>query len=142
MSIPTTFIPKRERLAYQADLKGLIFRQIRQAFIRAKESGFTQKEYAARIDMDEGQLSRRLRGDFDLKLETLSDLARGLEYRIDVKLTPLADVPALQRVDPIMIDKSSQKITSEPSEQTSVIARFPQKNENTIGRLSVSAQAA
>jgi len=42
--------------------------------------------------MDEGQLSRRLRGDYDLRLETLSDLARGLECRMDVKLTPLADV--------------------------------------------------
>ena len=42
--------------------------------------------------MDEGQLSRRLRGDYDLKLETLSDLARGLECRIDVKLIPLNEV--------------------------------------------------
>jgi transcriptional regulator with XRE-family HTH domain len=85
-------ISKRELLAYQADVKGSIFRQIRQRYARLKAGGFTQKEYAARIDMDEGQLSRRLRGDFDLKLETLSDLARGLECRIDVKLQPLAEV--------------------------------------------------
>jgi transcriptional regulator with XRE-family HTH domain len=94
--IPTTVVSKRERLAYQADIKGSIFRQIRQIFGRLKEEGFTQKDLAARIDMDEGQLSRRLRGDYDLKLETLSDLARGLECRIDVKLTPLSEVASFQ----------------------------------------------
>jgi transcriptional regulator with XRE-family HTH domain len=85
-------ISQRELLAYQADVKGSIFRQIRQVFSRLKEKGFTQKELAARIGMDEGQLSRRIRGDFDLKLETLSDLARGLECRIDVRLTPLSEI--------------------------------------------------
>ncbi len=76
-------IPKRELLAYQADVKGSIFRQIRQ-FI--KQHGITQKTLAHRIGMNEGQLSRRLRGDYDLRLETLSDLARGLGCRIDVRL--------------------------------------------------------
>jgi transcriptional regulator with XRE-family HTH domain len=85
-------ISKRELLAYQADLKGSIFRQIRQIFHRMKQHGVTQKTLARRIGIDEGQLSRRLRGDYDLRLETLSDLSRGLECRIDVKLTPLADV--------------------------------------------------
>jgi transcriptional regulator with XRE-family HTH domain len=85
-------ISKRELLAYQADLKGSIFRQIRQIFHRMKQHGITQKTLARRIGIDEGQLSRRLRGDHDLRLETLSNLARRLECRIDVKLTPLADV--------------------------------------------------
>jgi transcriptional regulator with XRE-family HTH domain len=101
MSIPTTVISKRELLAYQADVKGSIFRQIRQIFNRAKDNGFAQKVLAKRIAMDEGQLSRRLRGDFDLKLETLSDLARGLECRIDVKLTPLSEVPDFVEEAPV-----------------------------------------
>src|SRR5262249_52313119 len=84
-------ISKRELLAYRADIKGSIFRQIRFVFSRLKEKGFTQKDWAARIDMDEGQLSRRIRGDYDLQLETFSDLARGLDCRIDVRLTPLHD---------------------------------------------------
>jgi transcriptional regulator with XRE-family HTH domain len=91
-SISIIPIPKRELLAYQADVKGSIFRQIRERFSHLKEGGFTQKEFAARIGMNEGQLSRRLRGDFDLRLETLSDLARGLDCRIDVELAPLLDV--------------------------------------------------
>lgn len=89
MSIAINPIPKRELLAYQADVKGAIFRQIREKLARLKERGFTQKELATKIRMDAGLLSRRLRGDYDLQLETLSDLARGLDCRIDVKLTPL-----------------------------------------------------
>jgi len=92
MEICADPISNRELLAYQADLKGSIFRQIRRIFHRMKQHGVTQKTLARRIGMDEGQLSRRLRGDYDLRLETLSDLARGLECRMDVKLTPLADV--------------------------------------------------
>jgi hypothetical protein len=90
-------VSKRELLAYQADVKGSIFRQIRERFARLKQSGFTQKEWAARIDMDEGHLSRRVRGDYDLQLETLSDLARGLECRINVQLMPLAEAAVAQR---------------------------------------------
>jgi transcriptional regulator with XRE-family HTH domain len=94
-SPPVTPIPERELLAYQADVKGAIFRQIRQIFSQLKQSGFTQKDLAIKIGMNEGQLSRRLRGDYDLRLETLSDLARGLECRIDVKLTPIRSVQLL-----------------------------------------------
>jgi transcriptional regulator with XRE-family HTH domain len=88
-------IPKRELLAYQADVKGSIFRQIRETFSRLKRTGFTQKDLAIKIGMNEGQLSRRLRGDYDLRLETLSDLARGLDCRIDVRLTPLSFAASL-----------------------------------------------
>jgi transcriptional regulator with XRE-family HTH domain len=92
MSNTVTPISKQELLEYQADVKGSIFRQIRLTFARLKQSGLTQKDLATKIGMNEGQLSRRLRGDYDLRLETLSDLARGLDCRIDVKLTPLPGV--------------------------------------------------
>lgn len=94
MIIPTTVIPKRELAAYRADAKGSIFAQIRERFSRLKNIGFTQKEFGYRIDMDEGQLSRLLRGHADLRLETLSDLARGLECRIDIQLTTLESADA------------------------------------------------
>src|SRR5882762_7802881 len=114
MSTAVKPIPKRELLAYQADVKGAIFRQIRQIFARLKEGGFTQKEWATKIDMNEGQLSRRLRGDYDLQLDTLSDLARGLECRIDVKLTPLREAVRVQSephpVSDSAIDSAVRKI--------------------------------
>jgi transcriptional regulator with XRE-family HTH domain len=126
-------IPKRELLAYQADVKGAIFRQIRQIFARLKESGFTQKEWATKISMNEGQLSRRLRGDYDPQLETLSDLARGLECRIDVRLTPLSEVAKVQReVRPVSdnpIDPAVRKIN--PTASGRPISASPPVNDNS-----------
>lgn len=92
VSVSTDVISHRELLAYQADLKGSIFRQIRAMFSYLKQNGFTQKALADRIEMDEGQLSRRLKGTYDLRLETLSDLARGMDCRIDVQIMPLSYV--------------------------------------------------
>lgn len=95
-------ISKRELLTYQADVKGSIFRQIREKLARLKEGGFTQKELGIKIGMDAGLLSRRLRGDYDLHLETLSDLARGLDCRMDVRLAPLFEAVQVNReVKPI-----------------------------------------
>lgn len=119
MSTAVKPISKRELLAYQADVKGSIFRQIRQILARLKEGGFTQKDLATKISMNEGQLSRRLRGDYDLQLETLSDLARGLDCRIDVKLTPLKEVRAVQSdLHPVSnneIDSAVRKINPAPA---------------------------
>lgn len=96
MSISVDHISKRELLAYRADIKGAIFRQIRQVLARLKETaGFTQKDLAAKIGVDEGQLSRTLRGENDPQLETLSDLARGLDCRIEVRLVPIIQPAAL-----------------------------------------------
>ena len=86
-------ISERELLEYQADVKGSIFRQIRQMLAFLREAGFSQKDLAIKIGMNEGQLSRRLRGDYDLRLETLSDLARGLDCRIEVNLEPISGFP-------------------------------------------------
>jgi transcriptional regulator with XRE-family HTH domain len=83
-------VSRRELLAYSAEAKGEIFRQIRELLNLLRESGFTQKNLADKIGIDPGQLSRQLKGDFDLRLETLSDLARGLDCRLDVKLSPIA----------------------------------------------------
>jgi transcriptional regulator with XRE-family HTH domain len=85
-------IPESELLAYRAEVKGEIFRQIRQRLSLLQEDGFTQKDLADRLGMDPGLLSRRLKGEQDMRLETLSDLGRGLGCRIDVSLVPLTQV--------------------------------------------------
>jgi transcriptional regulator with XRE-family HTH domain len=85
-------IPERELLSYRAEVKGEIFRQIRQRLRLLQEEGLTQKDLADRLGMDPGLLSRRLKGEQDMRLETLSDLARGLDCRIDVSLVPVTQV--------------------------------------------------
>ena len=82
-------ISNREFLAYRAEVRGQIFRQIHKRLALLKSRGLTQRSLAARLGIDEGQLSRCLRGENDLRLETLSDLARALGCRIDATLTPL-----------------------------------------------------
>ena len=79
-------IPERELLAYQAKLRSDIFRMIRERLNGLKSEGFTQAIMAKQLDIDEGQLSRLLKGDVNLTLETLSDLARGVGCVIEVSL--------------------------------------------------------
>lgn len=92
-TVDVQVISKRELADYRADVKGEIFRLIRRRFNFLKENfDFTQDHLARRLGLDKGLLSRRLRGKNDLQLESLSDLARGLDCRIDVKLTPLTEI--------------------------------------------------
>jgi transcriptional regulator with XRE-family HTH domain len=123
-------IPKRELLAYQADLKGTIFRQIREAFSRLKKNGFTQKDLAIKIGMNEGQLSRRLRGDYDLRLETLSDLARGLDCRIDVRVAPLSF--AVDPVGPTAVEESTAAVETSRWEKYADIVRSEISKERPL----------
>jgi transcriptional regulator with XRE-family HTH domain len=85
----TGVLTQRELLTYQVDLKGQVFRQIHSRLDALKAEGVTQKHIAARLQMDEGQLSRCLKGYNDLQIETLSDLARALECRVVATLEPL-----------------------------------------------------
>jgi transcriptional regulator with XRE-family HTH domain len=92
---PTSALSERELLSYQADVRGQIFRQIHRVFLNLKQQGFTQRKFAKRLRMHPSQLSRIMKGDSDLRLETLSDLARALECRIEVRIIPI-DVDALR----------------------------------------------
>jgi transcriptional regulator with XRE-family HTH domain len=82
-------IPHRELLAYREEIKRSIFRQIHAKISASRAAGQTQKAIADRIDMDDGQLSKFLKGERDLRIETLSDVARALDCRILAKLEPL-----------------------------------------------------
>ena len=90
---PVDQIPKRELFAYRAELKGELFRALRAMFRRLhEEEGLTQAEIARRLNADPGLISRRMRGQQNMRLETLSDLARAMNCRVDVKLTSFKSV--------------------------------------------------
>jgi transcriptional regulator with XRE-family HTH domain len=118
-------ISKRELLDYRAEVKNEIFRQIRKMFHRLKQTGFTQKDLATKLGVDEGLLSRRMRGENDMRLETFSDLARGLDCRIDVRLTPLSEVVALNKLQ-LSSDAIRQWLVRE--------AVIPDANQEAKGR--------
>ncbi len=84
-----TTLPEIEFLRYRAEVKGDLFRQVHARFQEMKEKGLTQKQLAKRLGMNEGQLSKCLKGQRDFRLETLSDLARALGCRIRPTLEPL-----------------------------------------------------
>jgi hypothetical protein len=64
--------------------------------------------------MHTSQLSRILRGDNDLRLETLSDLARALECRIEVRIISL-EADALHEEEPSIAFKLSSQIETAAS---------------------------
>ncbi len=89
-------INQRELQAYRAALKLQIFKKIRQAFNERKHGeGFSQKDLAYALGIDESVLSKRLNGKHDMRLETFSDLARGLECKLDVMLRPISEIERL-----------------------------------------------
>lgn len=91
--LDTKTIRKRELLDYSADVKAALFRQIWKRFAYLEKTfQFSQVHLAKRLNVGKAVISRRLRGENDMRLETLSDLARGLNCRIDVVLTPFEQI--------------------------------------------------
>lgn len=66
------------------------FLKIRKAVDDAKDQGLAQKDIAARIGMNEAQLSRLLTGESNVTLKTMHKLARAVDCRIEVELTELS----------------------------------------------------
>ncbi len=111
-------IPERELLVYAATLKSDAFHELRHALNEKKKAGFTQKRLAERIGMDEGFLSRKLKGEDDLQLETLAVLARGMDYKFEVKLVPLSHPEFIQRAPRTFVDLGKMDIRGFKAEQT------------------------
>ena len=79
-------ILRTDLFAHRARLKGDIFRKIRR---HLSESTITRKEMAVRLDMNYVTLCSWLKGDVDLTLEDLSDMASALDCRIKAVLVPI-----------------------------------------------------
>jgi transcriptional regulator with XRE-family HTH domain len=119
----TSVLSERELLSYQADLRSQIFRQVHRTFRHLKERGFTQRKFAKRLGMHASQLSRILKGENDLRLETLSDLARALECRIEVRIVPLDTDAARKEEQPIIFNLHPQNAPANPYGTSATIKR-------------------
>lgn len=75
---------------FRALLRQDLFTSVRLLFEqRRREEGLTQRELAKRIGINEALVSRRLAGETNITLDTMSDLARGLGGRIEFRVVPL-----------------------------------------------------
>ena len=81
-------ILEEELAVYRASLKRKLHSGIYGIFRQLKEvDGLTQKELAARLGIDPALVSKRLRGDANVTLDTISDLARAMEASIEISVT-------------------------------------------------------
>lgn len=52
-------------------------------YLRMRELGLTQSELASRLGMDEGQVSRIIRGKQNITIKTLARIEVALDFRLD-----------------------------------------------------------
>ncbi len=83
MSEQINTIPEEELLFEQYRLKSRFQSILIKAFRRLKlEKGITQKDIAQSLGVDPALISKRLKGETNLTIETISDLATAMEIEI------------------------------------------------------------
>lgn len=89
---PEFKLTEEAKQVFRARFRLQLFTELRALFRRRqRETGLTQNEVAARLGVDDAVISKRLNGEANLTLNTVSDLARAMEGRVDVKITAIED---------------------------------------------------
>lgn len=96
---PKFKMTEEAKQVYRARLRLQLFTELRALFRRRqRETGLTQNEVADRLGVDDAVISKRLNGEANLTLNTVSDLARAMEGLVDVKITAIEDFSHHSRV--------------------------------------------
>lgn len=83
-------IPDEQLADYWFDLRHAVFEQLTARF---RESGLRQKDIAERLGQkSEARVSKWLNGRENLTLRTMSDIARAIGCRLEVRVRPLKDI--------------------------------------------------
>lgn len=89
---------EEDKLFYRARLTGKLWKSVRRLFLkREKEQGLTQKELARRLGADPGRVSKLLRGDANVTVNTLCDMARAMDARVEVEVRPLEEIALIAK---------------------------------------------
>jgi transcriptional regulator with XRE-family HTH domain len=82
-----------------------------------RASGLKQDDIAMRLGKDPATISRCLRGQRDMNLRTMHDLARGMNFRLRIEVEPLDDlVPRNRQRDRTwQVPDDSHNVTSTPA---------------------------
>ena len=82
-----------QKLTFRARLKYQLFGELRKTFDRLRsEENLTQEEIAFVLDIDKSLVSKRLGGETNMTLDTISDMARAIGARVEVKVLALKDL--------------------------------------------------
>lgn len=86
-------ISDEEKELYRARLRVGVFRKVREFYRHVKrEKGWTQRDLAARLQVDPAVVSRRLKGEENVTLDWICDFARAMDARVEVRIVPLSEV--------------------------------------------------
>ena len=84
----TNPIPSRKLAEHYFENLHTAYRSMREVFALRTSQGLTQDELAARLDADKGLISKRLNGQENLTLKTLSAMASGLGCGLIIEFQP------------------------------------------------------
>jgi transcriptional regulator with XRE-family HTH domain len=77
---------------YYANLKTALA-SMRELFrLRAQTDGLTQDDIAASLDIDKSLVSRRLKGEENFTLKTLSSMATAMRCRLQIRFRPYEEL--------------------------------------------------
>lgn len=99
--------PLREgdKAMFRARLRNALFDELRAVFRRRRQQhGLKQKDIADRLNTHPGTVSRRLKGEENVTLDWVSDFARALDARVEVRIVPLENIQ--RKHTPTVVDWS------------------------------------
>ena len=120
MMPPDIVVPEvmtdEEKLLYAARLKGQVLRKLTVAFIDAKKKfGWTQRDVASRMGVDESEISHILSGKRkNLSLEKIAIYARAMNRRAEINFIDPEDT-SKQNLKTEVINRPSLLTNKRPS---------------------------
>ena len=91
----------------------------------SEETGLSQKDIAERLGRkDATYISRCLAGQKNMTLKTIFELARAMDSRLDVDITPLAQLPKANNQP--QRDVSGEGVATESNITTQILTSNPQ----------------
>ena len=90
--------------------------KLQQAFLaESRATGLTQQDIADRLGKSPSFISRRLRGQQNMTIRTMHDMARAMGCRLDVDLRPLRSLQPANR--PSYLDARPTLTTPPPTDE-------------------------
>lgn len=86
-----SLIPERTLAEQYFENLHTAYRSMREVFKLRAAQGMTQDDLADRLDSDKGLISRRLNGQENMTLKTLSAMASGLDCGLNIQFIPFEE---------------------------------------------------